>query len=246
MLLTMINKILFSIRVWTSFILILILFSFIAPFALVILGFKAQRLRIFCHYTVKFIFILSGCQLKIVGAENLSSKLDPVVYVSNHQSLVDILVFVAAIPSGVCFVAKDSLKYTPLLGWCMWIQGHIFIKRESKGKSYRKLDQISSQVKAGKSVLFFPEGTRSKTGEIAVFKRGAFEVALRSGVKLIPCFVSGTGSMLPKHSFLFRRSELKVYFDKPIDIFKTKSQNNTSKELSDLAYKNVLKIQEKV
>lgn len=124
----------------------------------------------------------------------------PCVYVSNHQSMVDILAaFAVHLP--YLWVSKVENFYTPFLGWTMVLNGYVPLKRGHLPSIRKMLRRCESRLASGHSLFVFPEGTRSPDGSIRSFFRGAFWIAARNGVPVVPVIIEGTGGILPKGSF---------------------------------------------
>ncbi|HEY4103694.1 MAG TPA: lysophospholipid acyltransferase family protein, partial [Polyangiaceae bacterium] len=125
------------------------------------------------------------------------------VYVVNHQSMVDILaVFATHIPYK--WVSKVENFYAPFLGWNMWLNGYVPLKRGYLPSIVRTVRMCLKKLEAGHSLCVFPEGTRSPDGNLIDFYRGAFWVAARQGVPIVPIVVEGTGAILRKKSLQIR------------------------------------------
>ena len=120
-----------------------------------------------------------GIKLQIMGLENLKED-ESYVFIANHQSYLDIPVLFRAITHGLHFVAKKEIKLVPFIGWYMMATGMIFIDRSNRVKAVASLDKAGKLIKNGKDVLLFPEGTRSKTGQIGEFKKGPFYAGIKS------------------------------------------------------------------
>jgi 1-acyl-sn-glycerol-3-phosphate acyltransferase len=102
----------------------------------------------------------------------------------------------------------------------MFIAGHIFIDRRDRRKAVTSLRAAALKIKSGKDVIMFPEGTRSKNGELAAFKSGAFHLALDAGVNIIPIHVKGTHEIWPATSNKITPGKLNVHIGNPIDTSK--------------------------
>jgi 1-acyl-sn-glycerol-3-phosphate acyltransferase len=140
----------------------------------------------------------------------------PYIYIFNHQSQLDILIALAVLPVGFKFVAKEELFRVPFLGDSMRRNGYISIKRQQAREASATLDKIKGLVKEGKSILIFPEGTRTMTGEIGSVKRGSIMVAFETRTPLLPITINPAHKILPKGSFLLRPRHLHINIGKPI------------------------------
>ncbi|NRA12561.1 MAG: 1-acyl-sn-glycerol-3-phosphate acyltransferase [Crocinitomicaceae bacterium] len=128
------------------------------------------------------------------GLDNIDSTKTYVV-ASNHLSYLDIPLLFKTLPFNLYFVGKKQLKRVPFLGWYMMLTGMFFIDNKNKRKTIESLNSAGKFIKEGKSILIFPEGTRSKTGEIGDFKKGAFILAAKSEVDILPVKITGTGKI---------------------------------------------------
>jgi 1-acyl-sn-glycerol-3-phosphate acyltransferase len=140
----------------------------------------------------------------------------PYVVVSNHESFVDILL-ISHLPWEMKWLSKVEILRIPVLGWDMMLAGDVPVERGTR-KSALKAMRRCQEVLADKvSVMMFPEGTRSETGEMLPFKEGAFRLAIDSGVPILPLVVRGTRNALPKHGWRFGRSDAEVRVLAPIE-----------------------------
>jgi 1-acyl-sn-glycerol-3-phosphate acyltransferase len=137
----------------------------------------------------------------IEGRENIR-KGQAYVVVSNHQSLADIPL-IAHLGIDAKWLAKTELGKFPVFGWMMRVSRDIFVDRSDRRKAAQALLQCARMLKQGLSVVFFPEGTRSKTGEVLPFNDGPFQLVIREGLPVLPLAVEGTGAALPRSSWMF-------------------------------------------
>jgi 1-acyl-sn-glycerol-3-phosphate acyltransferase len=135
-------------------------------------------------------------RMKIIGLENIDKKRTYVI-VANHQSLADITVLYQ-IRAQFKWVAKESLFRVPVLGWCMSLARHIKLERGDFSSIKKVYREAAQWLKEDMSVLFFPEGTRSETGEVGEFQNGAFKLAIKEKVPVLPIMISGTRDAIPK------------------------------------------------
>lgn len=137
-----------------------------------------------------FVFWVFGVRLHVTGLENTNPK-ETAIYVANHASPLDIPALFMAMPVPGYFVAKKELKKIPFMGWFMTVSGMIFIDRTNRESAMKSMYKAGKQIKKGKNVIAFPEGTRSRTGEIQQFKRGSFVIAKESNIPVQPCVITG-------------------------------------------------------
>lgn len=159
----------------------------------------------------------SGCKVTVQGLGNIAPD-RPQIIVSNHVSHVDVISLAANIPKRFRFVAKKELGRIPLFGTAWKAAGHISVDRSDRASAVASLDAAGRLVRQDSSaVVIFPEGTRSVTGELQEFKKGAFMLALRAGIEIVPAAVLGTRRILPKGAWRLRAGPVIVRFGAPID-----------------------------
>lgn len=151
---------------------------------------------------VSWLLRTNGVCLKLEGIERLQ-KNQSYILVSNHASLLDIPAIIYASPFPVRFFAKKSLLWIPVFGWFLYLGGHILINRQRPQSAIKSLKKASSLLKKGISIIVFPEGTRSRDGEVKEFKRGAFLLAQHSKSPVIPLSIRGSFEMLPRAGCCF-------------------------------------------
>jgi 1-acyl-sn-glycerol-3-phosphate acyltransferase len=162
------------------------------------------------------VLAIAGIKVKITGKENVVPK-TPYVFVSNHVSLFDIPVLQRYVPNDFSFVFKKEIAWVPLFGWQMQLGPHIIIDRQNPEKAMKSIENAKKMLVHRKiSVLLFPEGTRSKTGEMLPFKRGAFHLAAQVGFPIIPVTISGTRNLFQKKPLKINSGKVIVDFGKPI------------------------------
>jgi len=142
---------------------------------------------------------ICGVELTAIGAEEVNRD-QPIIFMSNHQSIIDILALVATIPTSFRFVAKQELRKIPFFGWAMAVGGHIFIDRFNHEKALGSLQVAGARIRSGTNVILFPEGTRSPSGALAPFKKGGFHLAIEAQMPIVPVSCSGTRGILAKKS----------------------------------------------
>jgi 1-acyl-sn-glycerol-3-phosphate acyltransferase len=164
----------------------------------------------------KGVLLISGVKLVITGLENINTS-TPYVFVSNHSSQFDIPAVQLAAPVHTSIIYKKEINKIPLFGWQMMLGPYIVIDRKNAEKAIASI-QKAKRLMTSKhiSIHIFAEGTRSRTGEIQPFKRGAFYLASKVGYPIIPVTINGASSILPKGKLNIKSGTMHIHFDKPI------------------------------
>jgi 1-acyl-sn-glycerol-3-phosphate acyltransferase len=163
----------------------------------------------------RWILGTSRVRVESEGLENIAPGRSYVV-MTNHQSVFDITALAATLPLSWRFVAKRELTRIPIFGWGLVAAGHIVIDRRDNERSVRSLKRAAESVRSGVSVIVFPEGTRSATGEVGSFKSGGFHLAIEAGVPILPATVSGSRRITPPKSLRVESGSILVRYGKPI------------------------------
>jgi 1-acyl-sn-glycerol-3-phosphate acyltransferase len=141
-------------------------------------------------------------RVRVLGRERLRGAA-PSVLISNHQSFLDILVLFRLF-THFKWVSKAEMFRLPCIGWNMSLNRYVKLVRGDAASIARMMDACRRHLAAGSSVMLFPEGTRSADGRLKPFKHGAFTLAQRAGVGIVPIVIEGTAHALPKHGFVLR------------------------------------------
>ena len=143
----------------------------------------------------------------------------PQVLVTNHVSWIDVLVLAAFVPGRYVFVAKKEVEKIPVFGAAVRACGHIYIDRGDKTRALASLDIARKRLEeAAPTVIIFPEGTRSNTGELGPFKKGAFVLAIQTGASVVPAAIFGSREVMKRGSFLINSGIVRVHFGEPIKV----------------------------
>ncbi|KAL9636418.1 MAG: hypothetical protein Q9164_002838 [Protoblastenia rupestris] len=154
----------------------------------------------------------------ISGAQHLNTR--PCVIIGNHQSALDILLLGVVWPLYCSVTAKSSLRYVPFLGWFMALSGTVFIDRKNRDSAIQAFDAAATEMReARQSVFIFPEGTRSnaKGPELGAFKKGAFHLAIRAQVPVVPVVCANYHGVLSIKERRFRAGRIPVKVLPPIE-----------------------------
>ena len=172
---------------------------------LVTLPFDRRRVALHLYssaWASFYVYVNPLWRLRIHGRDRLPWH-GPAVLVANHASLIDILVLFGLFRP-YKWVSKQEIFKVPVIGWNMRLNDYVPLLRGSGESVRRMMAHCDRLLAAGSPVLIFPEGRRSADGTLQPFKNGAFELAVRHGVPVIPIAVHGTGAALPKHGLVLR------------------------------------------
>jgi 1-acyl-sn-glycerol-3-phosphate acyltransferase len=161
---------------------------------------------------------VAGIKVVVKGKEKLDKK-QRYVFISNHQSGLDIPILYNGLSEKICFIAKKELFMIPVFGWGLYFVGHIWIDRGNARKAHRSIENAVKRLKKDNvSLILFPEGTRSKDGKVAPFKQGSFALAQKAGVSVVPIAITGALGLLPKHSMFVNPGVVYLEIGDPIEV----------------------------
>lgn len=151
---------------------------------------------------------IAGVRLEVRGREHLE-PLRSRVMVMNHSSFLDMQAAGAFCPPGAMALVKKEFAWIPLLGMAMWATGQVFVDRKNHARAQRSVARLEEALRKNvRTVLVFPEGTRSRTGELLPFKLGAFRIARDTGLPLIPAVLHGAYALQRPDEWLPRPGAL--------------------------------------
>lgn len=209
---------LFLVRIIQSILLLIwLIFSGTLSVLVALLSFNQKA----GHWVVKNIycrgfFVILGYTPSYNGIERLDLS-KTYVFAANHESHMDTQAIYMHYPKNLHFIAKKELKHVPIVGWVISALGMIFIDRKNSERARESLAKAAELIRNGKNVISFPEGTRTKDGEIHRFKRGLFNIALEAEVDVVPVAVSGAREVMPSGSFKIKPGPIHVSFGNPVD-----------------------------
>jgi len=211
---------------YVCFIAVTSVFMFIIALLIrIFTGFFDKKLIILHLFTSfwasLYLWCMPAWSLKVYGREKMDRKKRYII-VANHQSQLDILVaFSLFFPFK--WVSKSEVFRLPFIGWNMKLNRYIALKRGEKNSIRQMMKDCTKALQQGCSIFIFPEGTRSKTGELRKFKPGAFIMAKKMKVPILPVVIQGTREALPKHTLSFtgrHKITLKVLDEIPYERIK--------------------------
>jgi len=163
----------------------------------------------------KSILVVSRIKVSVKGLANIDPS-SPYIFMPNHQSNFDIPVLLGHLTVQFRWLAKMELFKIPIFGRAMRKAGYISIDRYHRESAFESLKVAANKIKGGASVLIFPEGTRSRDGNIRPFKKGGFVMAIDSGVPIVPVVITGTRAIMPKGKFRVYPGHVSMVIHKPI------------------------------
>ncbi len=157
----------------------------------------------------------TGVSVDVKGLERLEPG-KTYIFVSNHQSIYDIPVVFASLPYQLRIIAKESLGSFPFLGWHLRRTGHLLVDRKNPDRA-GILRKWKALVDQGLSLIIFPEGTRSQTGRVGIFKAGSFLMAIEAGLPVVPISVDGTRRVMRKSELTTRPGHATLVVHAPLE-----------------------------
>ena len=156
--------------------------------------------------------------IKVTGKENVNPK-QSYVFVANHQSFLDVFAMYGWLPNNFKKKKKKELRKVPFVGTACDVAGHIFVDRSNPRAALQSVELIKKELVDGISTVIFPEGTRTKTGEMGRFKQGAFKIAMDMQLPVVPVSLTGCFEAMPsKQLYANLGSKMSLHIGQPIDI----------------------------
>ena len=205
-----------AVRSFIAYIVILAYIAVAAPLALffgVLLKWK-DGMWALGHFGARLALALAGIRYKVSGQENVPGT--AVVFCSNHESNVDPPVLFEALHRRLLVLYKAELHKFPIMGTVFDVGGFVPIERNDRESAMRSIAMGAESLKAGNSFLIFPEGTRSRTGDLLPFKKGGFIMAIEAQVPVVPVAISGGRAAMRKGSPIVRPVHVTVRIGKPV------------------------------
>jgi 1-acyl-sn-glycerol-3-phosphate acyltransferase len=154
-------------------------------------------------------------KLEVFGREKVPAD-GPVIYMSNHQGNFDILSLFIAIPRQFSWIAKEELFAIPVFGHSMLRAGYIPLDRSDGRRAFKSIEAAAATIRNGRSVVIFPEGTRTPDGNLLPFKRGGFLLAAKAGVPIVPFTINGSAKVNPCKRLEIYPGKITIRFAEPI------------------------------
>ena len=168
-------------------------------------------------YWAKTIFKTMNINVRVIGLDKLDKNAD-YIFAPNHASSLDIPLILGFLPFWIVPISKIELKWIPFLGWAMQAAGHVFVDRRDHEKAMLSITKIkNSLLKNPRSILIFPEGSRTNDGRVNQFKTGGLSLGISTKISIVPVAIEGTFESLSKHSKKFVNKLLTINIGSPID-----------------------------
>ena len=196
-----------------------------------------------CFWATQHIWVCPYWKLDIKGRKNIHWG-NTYVLTSNHQSMIDIILLYSLFRH-FKWVSKAENFKIPFIGWNLMINQYIKIDRGDRKSIIKMINDCQRTIEKGNSILIFPEGSRSKTGDLQLFKDGAFVIAHKTKTPIIPIVLDGTAKALPKHGIILQGKQrliVRILEEVPYERFK----DLTVKETSDMIKKIISDELEKI
>lgn len=186
----------------------------------------------------KFTLDIIGITLEVEGIENIPEE--PCVFIGNHTSILDIPLIFHTVDRNVGFIAKKELEKTPILGYWIKKTGSIFIDRENPRNAIKSINDGVKNIKNGYSMTIFPEGTRSKTGEVGEFKKGSFKLATKAKVPIVPVSIE-RASRAYEDTKDFVPTHIRIVYGEPIETKNLSKEEEAAltERVRDIVIKNL-------
>ena len=178
---------------------------------------KGRILGFIVKYWAKTIFKTMNINVRVIGLDRLDRNAD-YIFAPNHASSLDIPLILGFLPFWIVPISKIELKWIPFLGWAMQAAGHVFVDRRDHEKAMLSIAKIkNSLLKNPRSILIFPEGSRTNDGKVNQFKTGGLSIGISTKISIVPVAIEGTFESLSKHSKKFVNKLLTINIGSPVD-----------------------------
>ena len=178
---------------------------------------KGRILGFIVKYWAKTIFKTMNINVRVIGLDKLDRNAD-YIFAPNHASSLDIPLILGFLPFWIVPISKIELKWIPFLGWAMQAAGHVFVDRRDHEKAMLSIAKIkNSLLKNPRSILIFPEGSRTNDGKVNQFKTGGLSLGISTKIPIVPIAIDGTFESLSKHSKEFVNKLLTINIGSPIN-----------------------------
>ncbi len=213
-------RFLHSVMVWLiAFLSFILVGNILLPFMLLFVKNQKRLFQIIFAFWGRIMLLLAGISLQAEGMQNFPSS-GSLLIIPNHQGHWDYPILFSVIPRHFIFMIKKELREIPIFGRTFKIAGYIPVDREGRMSIHRAMEKVAQALERGKAVVVFPEGTRSWDGGIGEFKPGAFLLAIKLGVPIVPVAIAGSFSIMRRHTWQIFPRQVKVKIGEVVKVEK--------------------------
>ena len=217
-----------------GFPLVIVVTLFTAIFTIVCFPWKngkaPRAVQVFWSRSVLWLLLVP---ITVTGRENVDPK-QSYVFVANHQSFLDVFAVYGWLPNNFKWLMKKELRKIPFVGTACAVAGHIFVDRSNPRAALQSIEYIKAELVDGISTVIFPEGTRTKTGQMGRFKQGAFKIAMDLNLPVVPISLSGFHQAMPSGSYFINpHARVHLHIGKPVDLSQFEDINQAMTYLRD-------------
>ena len=193
--------------------------ALIAPFLIVLVKITGNENLIYVpvRWFIRAGLTMSRVKVEVEGVERLAPK-QTYIFTPNHQSLIEVPLWVAYLPRNVAYLGKKEVFKYPIFAQGIRLVGVVPVDRSNSPAAVESAKLATENLRRGKSYVVYPEGTRSKTGGLLPFKKGAFMMAIDAGVPVVPITISGATKIMPKGQIKIFPSTVHVTIHEPISV----------------------------
>lgn len=220
---------------------ILLFFSCLV-LAVQLLGFGEKTISVVGRIWATLTAFGAGVRVRSFGLQGLDRD-EAYVFAGNHASAADIPILQSILPPNFRWIAKEELFRFPIFGPALRAAGYIAINRSSGREAMRSLQKAATRISTGASVVIFPEGTRTNTGELLPFKSGGLRLAIKSDRPVVPFFIHGSRRVLQPKKYWVSPGTVYVYFGEPIETTELKSADRDA--LAEQTRQRVVELKER-
>jgi len=206
----------YQLFIWLPVFLVITILTALITTLGCLLGFE----KIFAYYPgmiwSKLTCILSLCPVKVVGREKLD-KNNSYIFVANHQGAFDIFLVYGYLGRHIKWMMKKSLRKLPFVGKACESAGFIFVDNSNAKAALKSIEEAEKRLVKGVSIVLFPEGSRTKTGKLGLFKKGAYQMALDLKLPIVPITINGSFEVMPIHTLLLNPHKMELIIHDPIE-----------------------------
>ena len=177
-----------------------------------------------CVIWARLTCIITLCPVKVIGKEKLDRK-QSYIFISNHQGAYDIFLIFGHIGQSIKWVMKQSLRKIPFVGIACEAAGYIFVDSSSPQAAAKTIRAAEEKLKNGASIAIFPEGSRTRTGKMGAFKKGAYQMALDLKLPIVPITINGSYEVMPIGYFLINPHKMEMIIHDPIHFDEINMEN---------------------